>query len=660
MCGICGVFDRNKRHGVDGMVAAMHHRGPDDSWIFQDGPVTLGVTRLAIIDTTAGGRQPMCNEDRSIWIVYNGETYNFREERKLLESKGYSFKSSSDTEVVLRMYEEYGDDFLLRMRGMFALAIYDKRPGPNRERLLLARDHLGIKPLLYARVGSAFVFGSEIKAILASGLVQKLIDPEALRLLMAQGSIPQPMTAISGVKMLLPGHRLVVQAGRESIERFWGLGLNRFVGYRARPYEQLVRELRSSLEESVRMQMVSDVPIGAFLSGGVDSATLVALMARMSAVKVKTFSVGFAAEGSYIDETDDAHAVAQFIGTDHSRVLVTGQDVRDRISNIAASLDQPSVDGVNAYFVSMAASGGVTVAISGTGGDELFGGYPWFRNMALAVRRGWLSAVNGLVGDIARCGIFDPILEGRWGKLLDKVRGQSLFLPYYARQHQVFGAHGAARILSAELKSLSQIRLPPETVAAMADELPEASPVDRVTALCLRGYTQNQLLRDIDAVSMSHSLEVRVPYLDPKVVDLALSLPVSAKLGDGAFASGAANSTYRETGLKRILVDASRGLVPNNIDLQQKRGFAMPFDSWMRGPLREVVEDTLSPSSVSNRGFFDVKAVLSYYERFFAQASSWVFLWLLMITELWCREVLDVAPTPQSTSKLASDALRIQ
>jgi asparagine synthase (glutamine-hydrolysing) len=645
MCGICGVLGDSNRSVIEAMVLAMHHRGPDDSGIFQENGIALGMARLAIIDITPKGHQPMSNADGSVWIVYNGETYNFREERNILLKKRHSFNSTSDTEVVLRMYEEYGDDFLLRMRGMFALAIYDKRRGSGKERLLLARDHFGIKPLLYASVGSVFVFSSEMKPMLASGLIERQFDPEALRLLLTYGSITQPMTAVSGVRMLLPGHRLIIESGTQRIGRFWQLGIDRIPGLRQMPYQEHVRIVRASLEESVRLQMVSDVPIGAFLSGGVDSSLLVALISRITGATVKTFSVGFEQEGAHIDETDDAERVAKFIGTDHMRVVVNGQDVRERITNIAAAIDQPSVDGVNSYFVSMAARQAVTVAISGTGGDELFAGYPWFGNMVAACyhdnKNRWISVGKKIVSDIAQREIFNSLSPGRFGNILERVRTSSGFVSRYARQHIIFGVTGTSRILSQEIKALSNIGREPAHDMMFADELPFGSPIERGLALCLRGYTQNQLLRDIDAVSLANSLEVRVPILDHMIADVAFSLPDSAKLGDITSVSNFADAGYRETGAKKILVDAGRDLLPEGMDLQQKRGFEMPFDSWLKGSLRDVLDDTLSTESIRKRGFFNLKEMEALRGHFLAGKKSWVFPWLLMITELWCREVLD-------------------
>ncbi|MDD1721826.1 MAG: asparagine synthase (glutamine-hydrolyzing) [Euryarchaeota archaeon] len=652
MCGICGILGDAPPWRVERMVSAMRHRGPDDYGVFRDDGVTLGMARLAIIDITSLGHQPMGTPDGSIHIVYNGEAYNFRSEGEILRKKGYSFTSTSDTEVVLRMYEHYGDDFLNRLRGMFALALYDRRKGKGRERLLLARDPIGIKPLLYARAGSRFLFSSEIKSLLASGLVDRNIDPEAVRLLLTQGSIPQPRTILSAVRMLPPAHRLIVENGTERLERYWKMETGRRRDLRDRPYEELVHEVRSALEESVRLQMISDVPLGAFLSGGVDSSLLVAMMSRMSDHKVKTFSVGFGAEGAHMDETDDAERIAKFIGTDHKRVLVTGKDVRDRIVHIASSLDQPSVDGVNSYFVSLAARQEVTVAISGTGGDELFAGYPWFQSMADACEDDRLhpaaAAAKGALASFSRSPFFDPWLAGSLRKRIEKGRALSGFLPRYARCYEIFGTRDAAKYLSHALRKVARIgREPARDI--LGDELPGANPVDRVTALCLRGYTQNQLLRDIDAVSMAHSLEVRVPFLDPVLVDLALSLPSGAKLGGPSRARGRGAGSYRETGAKRILVDAGRGLLPEGMDLQLKRGFGMPFDSWLSGPLKDVLEDVLSSAAVRARGLFDVEEVGGLKEAFLRGRSGWARPWLLMMTELWCREVLDLPADPKGS-----------
>jgi len=636
------------------MVAAMHHRGPDDLGIYRDNRVALGMTRLAIIDVSPAGHQPMKNSDGTVWIVYNGEVYNFQSERRILEGKGYSFSSSSDTEVVLHMYEHYGDDFLLRMRGMFSLAIYDRRRGVGHERLLLARDPLGIKPLLFAEVGGRLVFASEIKAILASGLVVPEIDPIALRHLLTFGSVYQPRTMLCGVKMLMPAHRLILDHDKQRIERYWSLETNRQPILRTQPYDALVTEVADVLRESARLHLVSDVPVGAFLSGGVDSSILVAMMAQAVGSMVKTFSVGFEAEGADIDESQDAQKMANFIGTDHTHVLVKGTDVRDRIGHIASALDQPSVDGVNSYFISLAARQGVTVAISGTGGDELFAGYPWFINMVLQEqtdqRPRYRAIVKSLLSALTRRPVFDPLMMTRWGSKLDEVRSRDGFLSKYSTNYKIFDTVTAAKLLSPEIRKIAQAGRAAHHDLKSIDELSESSTIERVTGLCLRGYTNNQLLRDIDAVSMAHSLEVRVPYLDPVVVDTALSLPSKAKLGDVTKLSLPGTSTYRETGAKRILIDVGRPFLPKDFDLQPKRGFNMPFELWLRGALREVFLETLSENKIRKRGLLEWREVFGIQRSFLEGRLTWAQPWLLMILELWCQEVLDKPQTQNRTA----------
>jgi asparagine synthase (glutamine-hydrolysing) len=628
------------------MVGAMHHRGPDDSGVYSDGQVTLGMTRLAIIDTSSGGHQPMQTPDETISIVYNGELYNFREQRTDLEAHGYQFQSSSDTEVVLRMYEHYGDDFLLRMRGMFAVCVYDKRGGPGRERLLLARDQMGIKPLLYARGKGCFVFASEIKALVASGLIEAEVDPVALRLLLTYGSVYQPHTILKGVKMLLPAHRLIVERGRERIERYWALGVDRRAGLRNLPYEEQVRQLSDAMAESVRLQMISDVPLGAFLSGGLDSALLVALMARqVTGKRVKTFSVGFESEGRGMDETADAERTARFIGTDHTRVVVRGEDVRDRIRHIAYGLDQPSVDGVNSYFVSLAARQAVTVAISGTGGDELFAGYPWFRQTVIEAQRWqgqpWRGFARAAVAPAVRMTFFDELPPGRVRNRVEQLRYTTDFRTRYVGTYNIFGSEGAARLLAPPLRPQAGAGRSAYYDLGATDELSHGSAIERVTALCLRGYTTNQLLRDIDAVSMAHSLEVRVPYLDPVVADIALSLPDLAKMGASGPGGSPELMSYRESGTKRILLDVARPLLPEGYDLLPKRGFGMPFDNWLRGPLNEVLHEALSDERVRHRGLLDPIEVATVKNKFVEGWPNWSRPWVLMMLELWLQEVVD-------------------
>jgi len=641
MCGIAGIFGA-PRGDLEGMLAAMRHRGPDDQGVFRDGHVALGMTRLAILDPSPAGHQPMGSECGQVWIVFNGEVYNFREERERLARAGHRFRSSSDTEVVLALYLAYGDDFVNRLRGMFALAIYDRRPGADAARLVLARDPFGIKPLLYARAGDRLVFGSELRALLASGMVEKTLDATALRQLLAHGAVYQPRTLLAAVRSVLPGHRVVVEGGGLRTEPYWTLGANRVADIGGAPYAEVVERVDQTLRDSVRAQLVADVPLGAFLSGGIDSSLLVAMMARECGRQVETYSVGFEGEGAHLDETDDAELVARHLGTRHSRVVVTGQEVADALPRIAAGLDQPSVDGVNTYFVARAAASGLKVALSGTGGDELFAGYPWFQTMLRFQR----ERARGR-------------LRSRWRAFLARVGGRTTrdrlasqgqvspaagwsgreFLKTYASQYQIFGLAAADRVLRSDLRAAADRRATDADDLRDADELPLGDVFQRVSAVCLRSYTQSQLLRDIDVMSMAHSLEVRVPFLDPVVCDLALSLPVDAKQGPGD--ASAPPGSYAATGVKRVLVDVGRRYLPAGFERRAKRGFTLPFEVWLRGPLRPALRDALSPATVSARGWLEVDAVREVAERFEAGAISWAQPWLLMVLELWARAVLD-------------------
>jgi len=631
------------------MVRAMHHRGPDDRGIFTDSLVSLGMSRLAIIDLSEAAHQPMSNSDKTLWIVYNGETYNFQEERRLLEEKGHVFHSHSDTEVVLRLYEQYGDDFLLRMRGMFALAIYDKRRGPGKERLLLARDQLGIKPLLFARVGSSLIFASELKALIASCLVSTEIDPVSLRMLLTYGSVYQPRTILRNVTMLLPAHRLIIEGGAERIERYWSFGVGRRPYPETTSHSELVDMVSSTLEDSVKRQMVSDVPIGAFLSGGVDSSLLVGMMTRVAGNRVKTFSVGFEAEGAALDESKEAEETARFLGADHTRLVLTGNDLRDEMDRLIYGIDQPSVDAVNSYFISSNASKKVTVAISGTGGDEVFAGYPWFIDMARFEKacspHGW-SKNQSAEGQ----SFFSRLFSRSWRtRLRENGNGyDQAFITRYGNNYQIFGTSGAEQLLEPGLRLEAQAGRPLSLDLEAIDELPNAGAVERVSALCLRGYTNNQLLRDIDAVSMAHSLEVRVPFLDVPLIDLALSLPMGSKLAEVTKTGKPVHEiSYRESGCKKILIESGHklGILPKDIDLQKKRGFTLPFDPWMKGPLREPLDDALSEDVVKRRGYLQTGEVRRIKEAFYEDRLHWSQPWLLMVFELWCRKYLDGSST---------------
>lgn len=538
-----------------------------------------------------------------VTIVYNGECYNFLQERLLLEKLGCSFSSNTDTEVLLNMYLEYGEDFVKRLRGIFAFVLYDARTG----KFLCARDHLGVKPLLYAQRGGNLIVASELRSLLASGLVEPDADSESLYLLLRHGSVPQPQTMLRNVYSLMPGHIMRWCNGKMSIKQYWRmkegqLPLNKL------SYPELMEAGRDAVEEALRLQLVSDVPLGAFLSGGIDSSLLVAMMQRLHG-NVRTFSIGFESDldTASEDETSDAEEVARHLGCRHETVIVARSEILDVLPRIAFDLDHPTVDGVNSWFVSKVASRELTVAISGTGGDELFCGYPWFASMH--------DQESGTPG---------------WKRLMRRLLGKDTFLDRYRWHYFIYDPAAAAQLMP----------WGPRPELGPNDPLPFASPLERVSGLTLAGYTQNQLLFDIDTASMAHGLEVRVPLLDVRLLDFALSLPSAFKYGGGD--DSAPQGSYAHSGVKRMLVDIGCDMLPPRFDRRAKRGFILPFDGWLRGELAGVCRDLLSQDVVRRRGFFDPTAVSAVLHDFDARNIYWPRVWLLMMVELWAQQVLDV------------------
>ncbi|QLH73063.1 asparagine synthase (glutamine-hydrolyzing) [Rhodopseudomonas palustris] len=631
MCGFAGIYGGSDRAAVEAMVSSMRHRGPDDSGVYVDVRVSLGHARLSIIDLTPGGHQPMFNAAGTIGIVYNGEIYNYPEERERLIRLGESFRSTSDTEVLLALYEREGDAFLSRLRGIFAFAIYDRRDGPGRERLLLARDHFGIKPLIYAETPTGLVFASELKALLASGRVDRAVDREALRTLLTFGSVTQPHTIIEGARHLPAAHKMVVDASGCRMSPYWSFGVDRVAGLRTSPYPEIREHVRDAVIRSVEMQMIGDVTVGAFLSGGVDSSLIVALMAQNSGARIKTYSVGFETGAAAEDETEDAAEIAARLKTDHTRAVIGGEEAASHLPRFVAGIDQPSVDGMNSYFVSHWASQHVKVALSGTGGDELFAGYPWFAGMIPDFDARPHSAARQPRRFLGRLRNLLQPAEAP----LDDTDYTARFLETYGGLYHCFGPMTAAALLSMS----SPIAMAADLSGL--DALPSADVLDRVGALCLNGYTRNQLLRDIDCTSMAASLEVRVPFLDPVIADIALSLPRDAKLRPGGTPLTPAAS-YDESGVKRVLIDVAREFLPQSFFSRRgKRGFNLPFGDWMRGPLRPVLDHALSPETVRRRGLFDVAVVDEIRRQFLDGHRSWNGPWLLMIIELWMQDVFD-------------------
>lgn len=591
------------------MCAAMHHRGPDDNGAWSDGArVALGNRRLAIIDLSPLGHQPMSDPTEQIWLTYNGEIYNFRQLREELKQRGYEFRSRSDTEAIIHLYREYGTEMVSRLRGMFALALWD---APNR-RLLLARDRLGIKPLYYAQQPSGLVFASEIKALRASELVEMRPDPLALAAFLRLGSVPGPLTSMTGVHELPPATLLRAEHGRVSLERYWEIP-----SPDAAPRDRgaVVDELRERLRDAVNSHLVSDVPLGVFLSGGMDSSSVVGLMRALGHARIRTFAITFRegfSEGAF------ASTVARHFETDHTEAVVGPEDVRSQLDRIVAAMDQPTIDGVNTYFVSMMTRRtGTIVALSGLGGDELFAGYPTFRTLPrlLSVRKG-ADMIPGLRPALAWA--LGMLPGSRFGRLREALAGADEVRRAYLGVRGLFSAYDLQGLLAGDAVAEAARRLDAAGLLAEPDGA-RLDPVAAVAFLEMRTYMHNQLLRDTDVMSMAHSLEVRVPLLDHRLVEFVSALPGTARMD--------------HVSPKALLAKAVGDLLPPEIVNRPKRGFTFPLHHWLRGPLRPLAVEMVEDAARS--GLFRPAAVRLLWNRFLLRQEHWSRIWAVFVAQRW-------------------------
>jgi asparagine synthase (glutamine-hydrolysing) len=575
MCGICGIA--STRGAVDpGRLAAMSatlvQRGPDSDGVYLDGPVGLAARRLAIIDL-ATGDQPISNEDGRITVVQNGEIYNYRELRHELERAGHRFSTSGDTEVLVHLYEEHGERFAARLRGMFAIALWDSERG----RLLLARDRFGIKPLYYREADGELAFASELRA-----LPRGEIDLDALEAFLAFNSVPGPLTIFREVRKLQAGHVLTWEAGRSELLRYARPAPVPAGEVRDDEEAELVEELRARLRDSVRAHLVSDVPVGVLLSGGIDSSVLAALAAEELSEPLRTFSIGF--EERTFDELADARLVAERYATDHHE-LVLRPNAALLLPALADAFDEPFADSsaLPTYLVSQLAAGEVKVALSGEGGDELFGGYYTYAADLLAERAGWTArflrpVVERLPSSSARAS-FDY-------KAKRFVR--AAHLPPLERHHgwkEIFSPEARA-----ELTGRGSAFDPVGLLRDRFEETGEAELLARLQDVDLGTYLVDDLLVKTDRASMAHSLEARVPFLDPVVTNFALGLPTRHKV--------------RGLRKKVLLRKAAEPLVPGELLRRRKRGFSIPAAAWLRGELEPFARETLSPDTLRRQGFF--------------------------------------------------------
>jgi asparagine synthase (glutamine-hydrolysing) len=633
MCGIYGYVGRDadlaSPDTLEKAVEALWHRGPDDRGTFRDasGAVVCGFahTRLAIIDLSAGGHQPRTTEDGRYTIVYNGEIYNHVSLRGELEGLGVRFTTSSDTEVLLAAYVRWGAECLSRLRGMFALAIWDARD----RSLFLARDRLGVKPLYYAMRGGGLVFASEVRTLLAVGAVPRRLSRSALASYLAFGAVSDPGAIVGGVRALPPGCTAELREGRVTERRYWELPLERS---RGASFDDEVREIRPILAAAVQLRLIADVKVGIFLSGGIDSSALVALASRAGGAPIHTFTVTFDEER--FSEARFADEVARRYGCTHQQVHLPAARAAGEIDAAVGALDQPSADGINTYFVSKAArEAGLSVALSGLGGDEVFAGYDYFRSFARALP---VSRAMGRLPARLRKGLgalaHEPWAGTRAQKLAALLLAGGRPELAYAALRAMFTVDQHRRILGDELGGGPEGSSPetPFASVSMPDGLVErlaAGEIDAIHAYSvfeLSNYLKNTLLRDCDAMSMAHALEVRVPLLDHLLIEKALPVRGALKLSD------------REN--KPLLLAAAPGL-PRRVWSRAKMGFTLPFDTWFHGPLRPWMEATLLDGAVRRLGFLRPAAIEGLWRSFLAgeRDISHSRIWCIAALAAWCQ-----------------------
>jgi asparagine synthase (glutamine-hydrolysing) len=611
------------------MGRATVHRGPDDEGVYAEGPCAIGMRRLSVIDL-AGGHQPLSNQDGTLWLVANGEIYNFRELRHVLEARGHRFMTGSDCEVILHLYAEHGDGFVRHLNGMFAFALWDAR----RRRLVVGRDRLGIKPLYVRNDGRRLAFASEAKALVALPGVTAAIDHAALDSYLRLGYVPAPQSIFQGVHKLAPATLLAIEGGRISEHRYWRVPTE---VDRAVPEQEWVAQVRCQLDESVRMQMVSDVPIGAFLSGGIDSSGVVAFMARHSDRPVKTYAIGFEggpAERLY-NELPYARRVASLFGTEHHEIVVK-PDVVTLLPRLLWHMDEPIADTafITTYLVSAFARRDVTVILSGVGGDELFAGY---RRYLGSHYQAYLARLPRWARRAA-AGLAARLPSDRHSKLLNLARYAKGFLgaadlsfeERYRSYVQVFSSAATAELLVANGVERHDAFAAAFGNATGSDDLNRMLVVDAETQL------PDDLLMLTDKMSMAVSLECRVPLLNHDLVELSARVPEAIKLKHGR--------------LKHVMKRALAGVLPDDILERRKRGFGTPMGAWLKNELAPVLRNVLSTRAVGDRGLFDPVAVdrlINSHETSRADATDQ--LLTLLNLEIWCRMFLD-GRTPDDVS----------
>lgn len=624
MCGIAGFIEKenssveNRETRLDAMCKIITHRGPDEQGTTVQGRAALGMRRLSIIDLK-GGQQPIFNEDSSIFIVFNGEIYNFQQLREDLLKRGYKFKTNSDTETILHAYQEYGENCVEDLRGMFAFAIWNK----NDESLFIARDRVGKKPLFYSLTESGtFVFGSELKVLLKHGEINREIDYNALDSYLTFGYIPEEFCIFKGVEKLLPGHSLTFKNGKISTKKYWDF--NYVKPLEIKTEAEYIEELREKITEAVKIRLISEVPLGAFLSGGVDSSSIVGTMAKLSEKPVKTFSIGFN-EDSF-NELKFARIAAKYFNTEHHEFIVTPELV-DIIDELVWHFDEPFADSsaLPTFMVSKMARNFVTVVLSGDGGDELFAGYTryvidkkrsGFSSLPSFIRKGVQAVSEKLPHSTkgknylynASLNAIDRYIDSI--SHFNKLKRTSLYSKEF--QEKLNGSFGTGETLFQKF----------------AESIDTENPIDNLLYLDSKTYLPSDILVKVDRMTMATSLEARTPLLDHKLIEFAVNIPTELKL--------------KGLETKYIFKKAMEGIVPNEILYREKQGFGVPINEWINSQLKARIHETLSEAKTLQRGYFDKKYIQTLLnEHHTGRRDHSYSLWILLMLELWHRQFMD-------------------
>jgi asparagine synthase (glutamine-hydrolysing) len=624
MCGIAGWINLDNNASPNGGEAVLHamcermkHRGPDSEGLWLENQVALGMRRLSIIDLHTG-EQPVYSEDKQIVVVMNGELYNFREVRADLEKRGHKFETHTDTEILPHLYEEYGDAMLEHINGMFAFALWDKR----RERLLIARDRFGEKPLYYGVFDGKLLFASEPKVLLSNPSVEAEIDRDALRQFLSFDYVPAPASIYKGISKLPAAHILTIEKGEVKTRRYWNLTWHK--NGSTPTIEKAATDLRELLADAVRMRLVADVPLGILLSGGVDSSTVAAFATQFSTEKVKTFSIGF--EEDSFDESKFARAVAEHLGTEHYEDRLSVDKAADLISEIGLWLDEPMSDGslLPTFLLSRFVRKYVTVALGGDGGDEIFAGYPMYFGHKVA-------NIYGKIPRVLRSGLIEPVVNNL------PVSTKNLSFDYKAkrfvrasrydtvtRHHSWFGSFSIdeqQRLLTKDVLAATSndIYKGAKELLQICDATNE---IEQMQFLDLNFYMAEDILTKVDRASMAVSLEVRAPFLDPRIAQFAAALPLDYKL--------------RGNKGKYILKKAVEPLLPRAILQRPKKGFGIPIAEWLKGRLNPLMHDLLDAKRLNEQGLFNAEFVGKLIkEHETGAASHHKQLWTLLVFQLW-------------------------